>query len=289
MSSTREPHQPYYDVNPSPVARRLLWHVLGVGRGTIPGVETRLPFDKPGVVLLWVHSGSARLQLRSGLIALRKGPYFWLFNPRQRRVFAPQGNRPLVADAIRFGGPGVDGWLEELDVARRPEFELSRPGVIHQAQARLVTLVRQRPRNWEWQAHDILHAMLREFFVARQLLSRRPQSAPREILQVLNAIEADPFRDWKMADLARRAGLSEWTLRVRFRDAMDQAPHRYVQQRRLDLARELLSDPNLRIKEIAERLHFSNENYFTKFFRKLTGTSPTEHRKRVHAAGRGAK
>jgi AraC-like DNA-binding protein len=238
------------------------------------------PMDKPGVVVLWVHSGASRLRLGECSLSLRKGAFFWLFNRRQSRVFTQQ-DRPLVAETIRFSGPGVEAWLEELDVARRPEFELKRPEIIHKAHDRLVRLVQQRPPHWEWESHDVLHAMLREFLMARQLLSRR--HLPREILHVLNAIEADPFRDWKMAELAACAGLSESTFRAHFREAMHEAPHQYVQRCRLDLARELLSDPNLRIKEIAGRLHFSNEDYFTRFFRQQAGMTPTEFRK--HLAG----
>jgi len=87
-----------------------------------------------------------------------------------------------------------------------------------------------------------------------------------------------------MSELANRAGLSESTFRARFRKAMHEAPHHYVQRCRLDLARELLSDPNLRIKEIAKQLQFSNEDYFARFFRKLTGVSPTKFRKHLVAA-----
>jgi AraC-like DNA-binding protein len=43
----------------------------------------------------------------------------------------------------------------------------------------------------------------------------------------------------------------------------------------------LLSDQRLQIKEIAQRLHFASDYYFSYFFRQKTGMSPTEFRKHL--------
>ena len=48
-----------------------------------------------------------------------------------------------------------------------------------------------------------------------------------------------------------------------------------------DAARLLLSDPRLQIKAVAHRLHFANVQYFSYFFRRQTGMSPTEYRQRL--------
>jgi AraC-like DNA-binding protein len=40
----------------------------------------------------------------------------------------------------------------------------------------------------------------------------------------------------------------------------------------------LLADYSLTVKEVAERLNFSSEYYFSHFFRNAAGISPTEFR-----------
>jgi AraC-like DNA-binding protein len=47
---------------------------------------------------------------------------------------------------------------------------------------------------------------------------------------------------------------------------------------RIDAARRLLSDPQLQIKEIAAEMGFSSEFYFSTYFRRETGMSPSEFR-----------
>lgn len=98
------------------------------------------------------------------------------------------------------------------------------------------------------------------------------------VLRVLNTVSADPARDWKTTELARIAGLSPTRLRVHFRRAMRETLHQYIQRTRLNLARQLLTDPHLRIKQVAERLHFASEYYFSTLFRRQTGWTPSEFR-----------
>ncbi|MCR4655932.1 MAG: response regulator [Lachnospiraceae bacterium] len=54
--------------------------------------------------------------------------------------------------------------------------------------------------------------------------------------------------------------------------------NQYITEYRLSRARELLSDPRNRIVEIAERVGYSDSNYFSKIFRKSFGLSPSEYR-----------
>jgi AraC-like DNA-binding protein len=46
-------------------------------------------------------------------------------------------------------------------------------------------------------------------------------------------------------------------------------------------AKRLLTNPNLTITEIAWQLNFTDNSYFTKFFRKIAGVSPEEFRKNI--------
>lgn len=53
----------------------------------------------------------------------------------------------------------------------------------------------------------------------------------------------------------------------------------WIENARLSLARNLLHDPSVPVSEIAYRLGFEDPAYFSRFFRKLVGMSPTDFRK----------
>lgn len=53
----------------------------------------------------------------------------------------------------------------------------------------------------------------------------------------------------------------------------------YINQRRIELACEYMRDPTLRVYEIALRVGFRDEKYFSKVFKQVMGMSPSEYRK----------
>lgn len=63
-----------------------------------------------------------------------------------------------------------------------------------------------------------------------------------------------------------------------FRNVTGLTPYQYFQQLRLSRAMQLLAQPQLRIKDVADILHFDNQYYFARSFKRRTGTTPSEWR-----------
>jgi AraC-like DNA-binding protein len=70
-----------------------------------------------------------------------------------------------------------------------------------------------------------------------------------------------------------------WFRKV-FKNYTGLSPGQYYIQLKIEKAKELLSVPNLSIKEIAYDLRFESYFYFSKLFKEKTGLTPTEYRKR---------
>ncbi len=83
----------------------------------------------------------------------------------------------------------------------------------------------------------------------------------------------------RINDLARLVGLSPSHLRARFRTLAGISLGAYIQRQRFHHARNLLSNQDLQIKEIANRCGFESIYTFSRAFRHATGTSPSAYRK----------
>ena len=81
------------------------------------------------------------------------------------------------------------------------------------------------------------------------------------------------------AILAERAGLSEPHFRHMFAKAMGISPIRYVQQQRVERARELLANTNLPIAHLASECGFVSQSYLTTCFRTTYGMTPARFRR----------
>ena len=78
--------------------------------------------------------------------------------------------------------------------------------------------------------------------------------------------------------LAKKIGRSEAQMLRIFRREFGTSPIAFVLERKLEQAMVLLQDTELSVKEIAAKLGFSDEFYFSRMFRKKCGHSPREFR-----------
>lgn len=88
-----------------------------------------------------------------------------------------------------------------------------------------------------------------------------------------------------LAALAGAAGMSRSHFVRAFAKAYGQTPMRYVTQRRIDRAQDLLRSANLTVTEIAMMVGFNSLGSFTSRFTTLVGVSPTIYRDRWAASG----
>ncbi|MGN0880202.1 MAG: helix-turn-helix domain-containing protein [Oligosphaeraceae bacterium] len=85
----------------------------------------------------------------------------------------------------------------------------------------------------------------------------------------------DPF---SLPELAHLAGISVPQLRRLFNQRFNCSPQRYIQNRRMAIARSLLANPTLTVAEIAAQCGYPDGNYFSRLFHKLHRCSPIDYR-----------
>ncbi len=86
-------------------------------------------------------------------------------------------------------------------------------------------------------------------------------------------------KDIDVKGIASNLGKSYSWFRKFFKEYTGYAPAQYFQELKLRKAKELLTETNLPIKEIAYELNFSSIEYFLSFFKKRAKITPSEYRK----------
>ena len=268
-------------VDPSPVARRLLWHLFSLGSRRVTQIDRHERFEKPGAHLFWVQSGEGELEYKSTKFELKRGKKVWLVDMSRPRTYIPAPGKHLAIVGFRFGGPGLEFWHEAIRVEENPEFILDDARFSATLQSELLRLVRRKPTGWEWQVHLRITEMLGKLLMSRELLTSPHAELPAPVVRVLNAISANPLRDWKAKELAVIGKVSYSGLRAAFQKSGQGTVHEHIQRARLDQARLLLADKRLSIKDVSGQLNFSSEFYFSHFFRHHTGMTPTDFRQHL--------
>jgi len=87
--------------------------------------------------------------------------------------------------------------------------------------------------------------------------------------------------DVSLSSLAELVHLSPYHFSRVFKQSFNMPPHRYLTNRRIERAKSLLVERKLSVTEIGHEVGFSETSSFTSAFRKITGETPTDYRRRV--------
>ncbi|MEV1006047.1 AraC family transcriptional regulator [Streptomyces sp. NPDC049881] len=98
------------------------------------------------------------------------------------------------------------------------------------------------------------------------------------VAQALRLIHDHPAHPWTVAGLAAKAGVSRAALARRFGALMGEPPMTYLTARRLDLAADLLREPDATLESVARRVGYGSAFALSTAFKRERGVSPSVHR-----------
>jgi len=101
-----------------------------------------------------------------------------------------------------------------------------------------------------------------------------------EITRYIRERYADPMLSTQ--SIADYANFSHTYLCAFFKKNSGKTVGSFITEVRMDKAKEMLKDGRLRLYEIAERLGYSDANYFTTLFKKHTGCTPTQYMEKYY-------
>lgn len=105
---------------------------------------------------------------------------------------------------------------------------------------------------------------------------KRPNKrlSDRRLRQVFVYIEDNLAENIALADMAAIIGLSVSHFNVLFREAVGLSPHQYLIRRRVERAKELLSEGKLSISQIATESGFAHQSHLARHMSRILGVAP---------------
>ncbi len=143
---------------------------------------------------------------------------------------------------------------------------------------------------------DVGLALAVDHLVLTVIRSRTATAPPRltlhpAVVRVQQLLDQRFDEQWTLRRMADHVGLAPTYLAELFVGQVGQPPHRYLNERRIERARQLLQSSDLTITAMALGLGFSSSQHFARVFRQLTATTPTAFRatSSTRASRRGAR
>jgi AraC family transcriptional regulator len=105
--------------------------------------------------------------------------------------------------------------------------------------------------------------------------------SPHALRRAIERLRSDRDTDVSLAALASDAGLSRFHFCRAFKESTGLSPHAWLRQQRLEQAMNMLRDTDAPIAMVAAELGYASQTAFTAAFKKLTGETPSDWRRRM--------
>ena len=89
------------------------------------------------------------------------------------------------------------------------------------------------------------------------------------------------MKDLSVQQMAEKTNYSEPHFCRLFKQSFGQNFTSYLTEYRINMAKKMLEQPTVNVKDVGKNVGYEDSNYFTKVFRRITGQSPTEYRNTV--------
>jgi len=226
--------------------------------------------------LVYVLDGGGRYRDATGLSrAVRAGDLLLLF-PDLPHTYGPEPTTHWTEFYLVFDGPVFDLWRQRglLD----PAAPLRHLEPIERWSRRFAGVL--DPPDGAGRDAALLEVCRLQDALA-EALGHGGDGAEADDAWVARAralLESDLGRELDLAAVAADLGMSYDGFRKRFARAVGVPPARYRGIRAIDRACELMQEGGLTDRQIAERLGFCDEFYFSRRFKHVTGRSPSRFR-----------
>lgn len=120
--------------------------------------------------------------------------------------------------------------------------------------------------------------------VCNQILVQQQNAEPPKIAKAREFIAQHQADDISLGDVARAVNTSSYYFCKMFKQATGLNFTDYLSRVRIEKAKNLLLNPNLRVSEVAYEVGFQSLTHFNRVFRKLCGMSPTDYRAKLPSA-----
>lgn len=202
------------------------------------------------------------------------------FFPGERQAYRFRAKTPTVSYYLHFSGTSPRELLGEIEASGERVFSIGKSATLEELLSRTEEEYRLSLPCAEGVTGGYLLAILSLCLRKIRLVSEGRAQATGKIAEACRAMLATLAEEHPVAHYAAQAHLSESRFSHLFREVMGKSPLSYLAEARARRAEELLSDTLLSVSDVAEAVGIKNPYYFSRFFKKHTGESPSAYRER---------
>ncbi len=237
--------------------------------------------------LLYITKGRGMFSSESSGRSQVKEGYMFLLFPGEWHTYRPDPETGWNEYWIGFDGRIMDEWVKNGFFRKEsPVFNIGLNEEIIALYKRAIIIAEAQEANYQ----QALSGIACNLVSMALYLSRNRDFNKSDVASQMNQAKIAVHENISAItpeELARITCMSYSKFRKIFKEYTGFAPSQYIQEVRITMAKELLTNTSKSIKEIAIELGYENKDYFFTVFKKVTGNTPITYRR--HTQGEDLK
>lgn len=228
--------------------------------------------------ILYIYGGRCHAVKNNRKIIVNEGSLI-VFRPGERQEYSFFAKDKTILCWLHFTGGECERLIDKLFLSESDTVYIGKSFTLKSILEKMVLEYTHKKMNYE----EICNALLWEFFAAaarKSFYCRTRYSTDK--IHMINSVPAlmhERFAEnLPLMFYAEHCNLSLSRFAHLFSEIVGISPSAYLTRIKLDKAEELLSSTDIPIGEIAEKVGFSDRNYFSATFKKHFGVSPNKYR-----------
>jgi len=235
----------------------------------------------PEYQLVYVTKGRGVFEIGQKTHVVVPGTVMMIF-PGIRHHYKPDFDVGWTEYWVGFKGRYVDALREQGFLSpRKPVYEVGLQNSLLEIYGRIFELVRNQQPLYQIRASSLVLTLLAEV-LAHERKTVQHSSSEGLVERAKFFMEENIFREVNLNGLGEALGVSTSHLTSVFKSYTAMTPYQYFISIKIRKAKELLEGGTTPIKEVAFRLGFDDQYYFSRLFRKKTGIAPSRWSSFVH-------
>ena len=232
--------------------------------------------------LVYITRGSGYFESAScSRTKIEAGTMFMLF-PGEWHSFTPDAESGWNNHWIGFNGSIIDDKIKAgFFTFKNCVFRVGVDERITNTYHQILDIVNSERKGYQQMAAGLAFSLIGRVYYENLNHSFGDSYMTRIINQAKAIIKEDTNGTHTLEEIATSLNISYSLFRREFKRTCGISPGQYRLELKVAKAKELLYSTNLSIAQIAEQLHFECLGQFSTFFKKKTGQSPLEYRKRA--------
>ncbi len=226
--------------------------------------------------LLYIAEGMCFVRINGETHKAPKGSVI-IYPPGQRQEYFFKKEHPSKSYYMHFTGSACSEILTDLGLTNPIYYTAGSLGIVNLYDT-LIAEFYVKDDYSEYTCHSILLQLLTT--IARVVKENVPEktAARTQIQEICKHIYASARQNKSIADYAKICNLSESRFSHLFHEITGTSPKQYILNAKIEIAKELLKNTELSVAQVGEQIGFSDQNYFSRIFKKNVFLSPSAYR-----------